>query len=142
MATATRELAPPTSRTHPATVIAAAVGSALAVNLVIYAIGRLSGGTFAYTHGAKPNRVDVASVILMSGAPAAIGLAAVAWLSRRWAWLTVAAQIAIPVLAIGTIGAMTLPAGFDATSAVALSAMHLALVPATLLAVGALARQR
>jgi hypothetical protein len=63
-------------------------------------------------------------------------------LSRRWPALITTAKIIVSVLAVATIGLMTLPAHFDTTSTLFLGAMHLALIPATVLALGALDPRR
>lgn len=117
-----------------------AVAVALGVNLALYGIGRAAGGHFAYTQSGRPNTVDAASVAIMSIGPLAVGLAAVAGLAPRWPALITAARIVAPILALGTIALMTLPAHFDPTSTVILSCMHSALVPIALLAIAAFER--
>lgn len=72
--------------------------------------------------------------------PLLAGLILVALLSRLGAWVTRAAVVVAPVLAVGTILVMTVPAGFDATSAVALALCHLILAPISVLAVVAMSR--
>jgi hypothetical protein len=110
----------------------------LAVNLLAYVIGRATGAAFTYTHAGRVTRVDAASVAIMSVVPLTIGLTLIAWLSRRWSGLIRIAKVVASLLAVSTVGLMTIPAGFDATSAAFLATMHLALVPAALLALEAL----
>ncbi len=129
-------------RTKRITVIALAAGGALAANLLIYAIGRAFGGAFTYTQHHKTIHVDVAAVSTMSVVPLVVGLALVAWLSRTWPAMITTAQVVATVLAVATIGLMTLPAGFDTTSTLFLASMHIAIVPASLFALGALRRAR
>ncbi|MFI5040457.1 MAG: DUF6069 family protein [Acidimicrobiales bacterium] len=113
---------------------AAVIVAVLACNLAVYALGRAVGATFRYTHNGKVARVDAVAVTVMSVLPLATGLALTAWLSRRWSALITIAKVVAPVLAVVTIGAMTIPARFDVTSALCLSTMHLALIPAVLYA--------
>jgi uncharacterized protein DUF6069 len=122
-------------------VIAAAVLTAVVVNLVVYALGRAVGGGFRFLSGGVPAEVDAVTVAGFSAVPLAAGLTVVALLAPRAAWAVPAALVAGPTLAIGTILLMTLPAGFDAISTVTLSLCHLTLVPITVLAVRRLARR-
>jgi hypothetical protein len=127
---------------HTVTRCAAVIAAVLALNLVVYVVGRASGATFRYTHGGNVAQVDVAAVTVMSVLPLATGLALTAWLSRRRPVLILIAKVVAPVLAVATIGAMTIPARFDATSALSLSTMHLTLIPAALYAVAGFAPRR
>jgi hypothetical protein len=142
MTTAIQHLTRSTTVIRRPTVIAVAVASVLAVNLLLFVLGRACGGAFTYTQGGKSTRVDAVAVAVMSVVPTMIGLALVAWLSRRWPVLNAIAKIIAPALAIATIGLMTLPARFDTTSKLFLAAMHLTLIPAALLALRALTPQR
>jgi hypothetical protein len=119
-------------------VVLVAVTGALVLNLSIYLVGRACGGAFTYTQGGKLRRVDATAVALLSAVPALISLTVIAWLSSRWPTLISAAKVIGPLMAVATIGLMTLPAGFDTTTTLSLSAMHLSLVPATWLALRAL----
>jgi hypothetical protein len=122
-------------------VIATALGGLLLFNLVVYAIGRALGGTFTYAQNGAAVRVDAAAITIMSLGPLVTGLALVAALSHKWRAIIRVARIAAPVLAVATIFVMTIPAGFDTTSAVSLAAMHLATVPAALIALDAIGRR-
>lgn len=51
--------------------LAVAVASALAVNLLVYAVGRAVGGSFTYAQAGKLTKVDVLSVAVMSAGPLA-----------------------------------------------------------------------
>jgi hypothetical protein len=75
----------------------------------------------------------------MSAVPALIGLMVVAWLSPRWPTVITAAKVIGPLMAVATIGLMTLPARFDTTTTLSLTAMHLTLIPVTWLALRTLA---
>jgi len=120
-------------------VIVVAVVAVVAVNLLIYALGRACGGAFTYIQTGKATRVDVVAVTVMSAGPLAIGLTLTAWLTRRWQLLMTPAKIVASVLAISTVWAMTVPAGFDSTSTLCLAAMHLVVAAAFVLALDALA---
>lgn len=113
---------------------------ALAANLAIYGIGRAAGGTFSYTQSGNRSTVDAVAVTIMSVGPLTVGLGVLAWLAPRWPALIRAGKIAVPVLALGTIALMTVPAHFDTTSTMFLSGMHVALIPISLHALAALER--
>jgi hypothetical protein len=121
-------------------VVALAGISAVAVNLIVYAAGRAAGGTFRFTAATGPAEVDAATVAGFSAVPLLLGLAVVAVLAPRAAWAVRAALVAGPVLAVGTIVAMTLPADFDTASTVTLALCHLTLVPILIAAVVAIGR--
>lgn len=142
MATATDHLTRPTTPRSRATLVAFAVVGALALNLLIYVVGRACGVTFTYTQSAKPTNVDAVAVTVLSVIPLTIGLTLVALLARRWPALIAPAKVVAAVLAVGTIGLMTIPAGFGVTSALFLATMHLTLGAAAVLALGALAPRR
>jgi len=138
-ATAPAHSTPSTSRVA---VIALAAVGVLACNLLLYVIGRACGGTFTYVHNGATVRVDATAVAIMSVVPLTIGLALAAWLSRTWPPVTAIAKVVAAILAVATIALMTVPAGFDTTSTLFLATMHLALVPAAVVALGALAWRR
>ena len=119
---------------RPLAVISAALAGLLLINLAIYAVGRALGGAFTYTQNASAVKVDPAAITIMSLVPLATGLALIAALARKWPAAIRVARIAAPALAVATIAAMTIPAGFDTTSAVSLATMHLVTIPAALLA--------
>src|SRR5688572_33009844 len=111
-------------------VVVGAVLAAVAVNLAVYGVGRAAGGSFEFTSAAGgPAEVEALTVAGFSAVPLLLGLAAVALLVRFGSWVTRSALVVAPVLAIGTIAVMTLPANFDTTSTMALALCHLALVP-------------
>jgi hypothetical protein len=120
--------------------IAAVLAGLLATNLIIYAIGRALGGDFTYTQNGAAVLVEPVAITFLSLGPLATGLALIAALSRKWPAAIGIARIAAPALAVATIALMTVPADFDATSTVSLAAMHLATIPAALLALRALQR--
>ncbi|MGW4943029.1 DUF6069 family protein [Actinoplanes sp. NPDC004185] len=122
-------------------VIAAAVGAAVLINLILYGIGRVVGGTFRFTAPTGPAVVDGVTVAAFSALPLLAGLVAVALLSRFGAWVVRTALIVGPLLAVATIVAMTLPTNLDATSKVTLALCHLVLVPIIIVAVRLLGRR-
>jgi len=122
--------------------IAAVLAGLLITNQVVHAIGRALGGAFTYPQNGTTVRVDPIAVTVMSLGPLIVGLALVAALALRWPAVIRLARIAAPVLAVATIAVMTIPAGFDTTSAVCLAVMHLTTIPAALLALNALPRGR
>jgi hypothetical protein len=123
-------------------VVALGAGLAAVVNVVVHAGGRAAGGTFRFTAAGQPAEVDAVTVAGFSAVPLLLGLTAVALLSRYGTWVRRAALIVAPVLAIGTILVLTLPADFDTTSKTTLALCHLTLVPISILAVTALTRPR
>ncbi|GIF38979.1 DUF6069 family protein [Actinoplanes xinjiangensis] len=122
-------------------VVAAAAAVAAAVNLAVYAVGRLAGGSFRFTSPSGPAEVDAVTVAAFSVLPLVIGLTVVALLAPRAAWVVRAAWVAGPLLAVVTIAGMTLPADFDTISKVGLALCHLTLVPIIVVAVTALGRR-
>lgn len=122
-------------------VVAGAVVAAVVVNLAVYGAGRTAGGSFEFTSAAgRPSEVDALTVAGFTAVPLLLGLTAVALLRRFGAWVARAALVVAPVLALGTIALMTLPADFDTTSTVTLALCHVALLPILVPAVLALAR--
>jgi hypothetical protein len=126
------------SRLPRPAVVALGVLAAVVINLLVYAAGRAAGGTFRFTAATGPAEVDAVTVAGFSAVPLLIGLTAVALLSRFGAWVAKAALVIGPVLALGTIALMTLPADFDGVSKTTLALCHVVLVPITVLAVLAL----
>jgi RsiW-degrading membrane proteinase PrsW (M82 family) len=139
MAISTQRLTRSTVLSRRYAVIIIAIVLTLAVNLVIYAIGRAAGGAFTYTQSGKTSTVDAVAITFLSTGPLTVGLTLVAILSRRWPVLINAAKIASPALALATIALMTIPAHFDTTSTMFLASMHLTLIPISVLALTALA---
>jgi hypothetical protein len=126
-------------RRRPA-IVAAAVLTAVAVNLAIYGIGRLAGGTYRFTTSGAPLEVDPVTLVGFSALPLAAGLTLAALLSLRWAWVIPVAMVVAPVLELGSILGMTVPADFDLPSRIALMSCHVALVPVSLVALRAIGR--
>ncbi|TMR99460.1 hypothetical protein EJK15_07855 [Nonomuraea basaltis] len=113
-------------------IVTATVTAALAINLVIHALGRAAGGTFRFTASGQVAEVDALTVAGFTVLPLLLGMTAAAVLSRRWRWVVPAALVIGPLLALGTIVVMTVPADFDATSKLTLALCHVALVPITI----------
>ena len=122
-------------------IVAVSVLGAVLLNLLVYAAGRAAGGTFRFTAANGPSEVDAVTVAGFSAVPLLIGLTAVALLSRFGDWVTKAALVIGPLLALGTIALMTLPADFDGVSKTTLALCHVMLVPITVVAVLALRRR-
>ena len=107
---------------------------ALAVNLLIYAVGRLAGGSYRFTSAGAPAEVDALTVGGFTVVPLLVGLTLAALLSRRWPRLVLVALVVAPVLALVTVPLLTLPADFDRTSTLALALCHVALAVISVLA--------
>jgi hypothetical protein len=122
-------------------IIAAAVGTAALVNLILYGVGRAAGGTFRFTASSGPAVVDGVTVVAFSVVPLLVGLVAVALLARLGGWVIRTALVVGPLLAIATIALMTLPTDLDATSKVTLALCHVVLVPIIIVSVRALGRR-
>ncbi|MEU8242657.1 DUF6069 family protein [Actinoplanes missouriensis] len=118
-----------------AAVVALGVTAAVALNLVVYAIGRAAGATYRFTSQGEPAEVDALTVAGFSAVPLLLGLSVVALLAPRAGWVATAALIAGPLLAVATVPLMTLAADFDTASTAALAICHLVLVPVIILAV-------
>lgn len=121
--------------TTPAVVVIAAVATAVAINLLIYATGRLAGGDFSFTQDQATAQVDALTVAGFSAIPLGLGLTLVALLVRRIPWITSIAMVIAPVIAIATIAIMTIPVDLDAVSTLTLAACHLTLAPISVIAV-------
>lgn len=119
---------------RPVIIVLAAVAAAI-VNLAIYVVGSASGVTFQFPDGTV---IPFFVVAIFSAVPLAIALTLVALLAPRWSWVTRAALIAAPVVAVISIPLMPVPVGFDLPTTLALSAMHLVVGTAGLLGVLAL----
>lgn len=120
--------------------VLAAVVAAVLVNLAIFALAGLAGASLRFP---GPDGVELSPFVVaaMSAIPLGLALAVVAVLASRLSWVTPAALVAAPVLLLGSIPFMPLAVGFDLGTAVALSLMHVALVPIAVVAVVALRRQ-
>lgn len=107
---------------RPVTVLLAVV-AAVVLNLAVFAIGGALGASYDFPTGGTT--VAWYFVVGMTAIPLAIALTAVALLAPRWPWISTAALIAAPVLAVVSIPLMPVPVGFDLPTTIALSAMHL-----------------
>ena len=122
------------TRSRGVVVLAAAV-TAVVFNLLVYALGQLAGGDFAFPRNGSTVQVDAVTVAGFSAAPLGLGLTVVALLARRFSWIARVAIVVAPVLAIATIGIMTIPVDLDTVSTVALATCHLTLVPISIVAI-------
>ena len=111
---------------------------AAVINLIVYALGRAAGGTIRFTSAGTASEVDAVTVAGFSFVPLCLGLAVVAVFRR----LATAALIVGPVLALGTILVMTLPADFDGVSKATLALCHVMLVPVIVVALRSLRDRR
>lgn len=109
-------------------IIASAVATAVAVNLAVWAVGALAGGSFEFTDGDEVVSAAPGGVVFLTAVSMTVGLGLAALVARRSDRLTRVAQVVGSVLAIGTIG-MTLSADFDTASTITLSLTHVTLVP-------------
>jgi hypothetical protein len=130
----TTTAAPVATASRPVTVVGAVVVAVVA-NVLLYAVGRAAGGDFTFTREGEAMTVDALTVAGFSAVPLGVGLALVAGLVGRWAWIATVASVVAPVLAIATIVAMTIPVDLDGPSTFALACCHLTLVPISLLAI-------
>lgn len=122
-------------------IVVGSVAAAVAINLVVYAFGRMLGGTFRFTAAMGSTVVEPLTLIGFTAVPLAIGLAAVAITGRWLRWVFPVAMVVAPILELGSIIGMTLPADFDLTSVLTLAACHAMLVPVSLVAISALRRR-
>lgn len=107
----------------PATIIFSAI-IAVAINLAVYGIGTLAGGTFDFTDNGTSYHVDAVSLSGFTAVPLIVGLTLVAIVSRWWRWVIPVALMLGPLAAIVTIFTMTMPADLDTTSKVTLALTH------------------
>lgn len=122
--------------TARAVVVFTAVATAVLVNLLAYAIGRLAGGDFTFNRDDGTSvAVDALTVAGFSAVPLGVGLAIVALTSPRLPWVTRVAVVVAPLLAVATIALMTLPVDLDTVSTLTLASCHLTLVPISIVAI-------
>ena len=130
------------SRLRSPVIVTIAVFAAVALNLIVFAIGAALGANYRFVSQGEQLTVDLLTLIGFSAVPLAVGLTVAALLSMRWRWVIPAALIIGPVLALGTILIMTVPAGFTTPSLVALAVCHAILVPVMVVALRAIRRRR
>lgn len=121
--------------TASAVVVLADVTTAVLVNLLVYAVGRLAGGDFTFDREGATVAVDAVTVAGFSALPLGLGLAVVALTAMRLPWITQVAAVVAPVLAVATIALMTLPVDLDTVSTLSLASCHLTLVPISIVAI-------
>lgn len=110
-------------------IVTATIILAVFINVVIFAVGRAAGGTFRFASPSGPAEVDALTVVGFTIVPLFLGMTVVALLVRVWPWVVPVALVVAPAFALVTIPVMTLPAGFDVTSTIALALCHVAMVP-------------
>jgi hypothetical protein len=121
--------------------VAGAVALAIAVNVGIHALGGLAGATYRFAAATGPAEVDALTVLGFTLVPLGVALTLVAVLGRFWKWVFPVALVVGPVLELGSVLGMTLPADLDDVSTLFLALCHVALVPVTVVAVLALRRR-
>ncbi|WP_067840189.1 DUF6069 family protein [Nocardia lijiangensis] len=117
-----------------------AVAAAVLANLVVWSIGAAAGGSFIMVDGTTTQDVAPGGVIVMSAVPLLVGLTAAALLSYRWVGVLRVAEVVGSALTLVTIAA-TVAATFDTASTVALSVMHVVLVPVIVVSMEGLRKQ-
>ncbi len=117
---------------RPVAVLGAAVVAVVA-NLIVWAIGAAAGGSFTTIADGKVTDAAPGGVIMMSSVPVLIGLTAAVLLSYVWTGALRTAAVVGSLLSIATIG-LTVAADFDTASTIALSVMHVVLVPVMVVA--------
>jgi hypothetical protein len=122
----------------PVAVVGGAVLAAVAVNLVIYGLGRAAGGSFEFTASNGPAEVTAPTVAGFSAVPLLAGLLLLLLVRRFATWAGRAALVVAPALALGTILVMTLPADLDGISTLTLALCHATLAPTAVLAIRSL----
>jgi hypothetical protein len=115
-------------RLNPAQVVGLSVVTAVAVNVLIWAVGALAGGDFEYTDGDATLSAAPGGVIMLTAVPLAVGMGLAALLAPRWPAVVRVAQVVGSALALVTIGG-TIASDFDGVSTVALALTHVAIVP-------------
>ena len=118
--------------------MAAAVTTAVVVNLAVHAVGRAAGGSFRFTSPRGPAEADWVAVAVFSAVPLLLGLVLATVLARRWSWVMPTALVVAPALALVTVAVMTVPADFDDVSTMTLAVCHVVLAPVSVLALRAL----
>lgn len=104
------------------------VVAALLVNTVIFLIGSRTGGRYLFTSGGVTQTTGISSVALYTGVPLLLGMALAAVMSHRWPGVLRLAEVTASVLTLATVAA-TVSVRWDRPSLIALTAMHIALVP-------------
>lgn len=98
--------------------------AAVVINLVVYAIGTLVGGTFDFVNNNEPMHIGTLLITAFTAIPLLVGLALTAFLGRWWDWVYPTAAIIVVLAAIGTIFIMTIPVDLDTTSTITLAAAY------------------
>ncbi|MGW6424327.1 DUF6069 family protein [Nocardia sp. NPDC055053] len=128
---------PTTIRTLPAlnrpVAVLGGVVVAVVANLIVWGIGAAAGGSFITTDAGKVMDVAPGGVIFMSAVPLLIGLTVAVLVSYLWTGVLRVGAVVGSALSIATI-ALTVDADFDTASTIALSVMHVVLVPVIVVA--------
>lgn len=122
------------------TAVLGAVAAAVAVNLILWGVGAAAGGSFVTVDNGTEMDVAPGGVIVMSAVPLLIGTTVAAVVSYWWTGVLRVAAVVGSALALATI-ALTVAADFDTASTVALSLMHVTLVPILVVAMEGLRKQ-
>lgn len=127
-------------RSSTPTVIAVTVLAAAAVNVLIWAIGALAGGSFEFTESGTIQSAAPGGVIFLTAVPLTVGMTVAAVLALRLPGVIRLAQVVGSAAALSTIG-MTLAADFDGVSTLALALTHVAIVPFLVVGLEAIRRR-
>ncbi|NYH53435.1 hypothetical protein HNR06_003024 [Nocardiopsis arvandica] len=120
---------------------AVSVAAATAANLVLLGLGHLVGASMEHPDGAGGiAAVEAGGVALMSAVPLAAGFTAAVLLSLLWKGFLRTGQIVGTVLAAAST-VMPFFAGTDLATEAVLALMHVVLVPAVWLGLGAVRRR-
>jgi len=128
---------PPLSR--PVAVIGAVVAGVV-INVVLWLIGVALGGSFELTENGETFGVAPGGVLFLSTAPMAIGMTLAALISYKWIGVLRVAAVIGSLLTLGTL-ARTWASDFDTPSMIALTLMHVVLVPVLVFATEGLRRE-
>lgn len=123
-------------------IIIATALTALAINLVVYAIGTIAGASFDFTVDGASEHVYALLLAAFTVIPIVLGLTLVTLLARWWHQVIPLALVIAPVLAIGTIFIMTLPTDLDTASTITLAITHVVVAIVTVAGILALRGRR
>ena len=113
---------------------------ALAVNVVLFAIGATAGLDYAVEAGDSVWGVMGVGVVIITTILLIPGMTLAALLSLRWKRIIPAAQIVGSAISILTI-VLTFSVGFDTASAIVLAVMHVVAVPILVLGLDLIKRR-
>lgn len=104
--------------------VAVTLVAAIVINLIVYAVGTLAGGTFDFVDKNEPFHVGTLLIVAFTAIPLLVGLVVTMVFGRWWDWVYAVAAIIVVIAPIGTIFIMTIPVDLDTTSTITLAAAH------------------